>query len=113
MPGKKDYVTMVVDNLKQKIKKQILCTVYEAFILFKEENPTVKIGFSKYAEARPQNVVLPGVTGTHNVCVCSHHQNPKLMIANSGTDKKAAFKKLVGICTGDMYHGEIKYQHII
>lgn len=61
MPGKKDCVSMVVNGVKEKVqKRQILCTIYEAFLHFKEEFPEVKIGFSKFAEARQKNVVLPG-----------------------------------------------------
>ena len=37
--------------------------------------------FSKFAEFRPKECVLPGSSGTHSVCVCTKHQNVKLMIA--------------------------------
>ena len=96
MCDQKDWISMKVNGQKQKVqKKQIVWTVYEAYLLFKEENPLVKIGFSKFAEARPRNVVLPGSSGTHTVCVCTYHQNPKLMIANSGIASRKEFKKLV------------------
>ena len=39
-----------------------------------------KIGFSKFAELRPQHCVLAGASGTHAVCVCTIHQNVKLMM---------------------------------
>ena len=111
MPGKKDCVSMLVNGIKQKVQKRmILCTEYEAFLLFKEEYKDVKIGHAKFAEARPKNVVLPGSAGTHVVCVCTYHQNPKLMIANSGISSKKEFKKIVG---GDAYDGEIKYRHLL
>ena len=81
MGGKKDCVSMLVAGVKQKVQKRmILCTEYEAYLKFKEENPDIKVGSSKFAEHRPQNVVLPGSAGTHVVCVCTYHQNPKLMI---------------------------------
>ena len=66
----------------------ILCTEHEAFLLFKDENPGLKVGFAKFAEFRPKNVVLPGAAGTHIVCVCTYHQNPKLMLANSQISSK-------------------------
>ena len=114
MPGKKDWVSMKVGGVKEKVqKRQILCTVYEAFLLFKEENPTIKIGFSKFAEERPKNVVLPGSTGTHTVCVCSYHQNPKLMMANSRITSRQEFKKIVGEVDGDLFHGDLEYHHLI
>ena len=74
MPGKKDSVSMVVDGVKQQVQKRlILLTQYEAYLLFRENYPDVKVGFSKFAEARPKNVVLPGSAGTHNVeCLCLH-----------------------------------------
>ena len=81
MPGKRDCVSMMVNGVKEKVqKRQILCTINEAFLLFKDENPNIKIGFSKFSEAQPKNIVLPGATGTHVVCVCSYHQNQKLMM---------------------------------
>ena len=79
MAGKKDCVSVLVDGEKKNIqKRRMLTTLKEAYVQFKEENTDVKIGFSKFAQARPKHVVLPGSSGTHNVCVCVHHQNPKL-----------------------------------
>ena len=114
MPGKKDSISMIVDGVKQQVQKRlILLTQYEAFCLFKERFPNIKVGFSKFAEARPKNIVLPGSSGTHNVCVCTYHQNPKLMIANSQIGSKPEFKVIAGGDTGDCYKGEIKYQHLV
>ena len=36
--------------------------------------------FSKFASLRPKECVLAGESGTHSVCVCTIHQNVKLMI---------------------------------
>ena len=89
MGGKKDCVSMVVNGVKQTVQKQmLLCTEYEAFLKYKEANPNIKVGSSKFAEYKPKNVVLPGSSGTHSVCVCTYHQNPKLMIANSKISMK-------------------------
>ena len=41
----------------------------------------MKIGLSKFAELRPKECVLAGASGTHNVCVCTIHQNVKLMLS--------------------------------
>ena len=61
MAGKKDCVSVLVDGEKKNIqKRRILTTLKEAHVQFKEKNPDVKIGFSKFAEARPKHVVLPG-----------------------------------------------------
>lgn len=51
------------------------------YIHFKELYPETKVGFSKFAELRPKNCVLTGVSGTHTVCVSIIHQNVKLMLA--------------------------------
>ena len=61
MSGRKDCISMMVNGKKEKVqKRQILCTVYEAYLQLKDEYQNTKLGFSKFAEARPKNVVLPG-----------------------------------------------------
>ncbi len=62
-------------------------TLKESHIQFKEKFPTDKIGFSKFAELRPKECTLPNGKGTHNVCVCTIHQNFKLALENSGVLK--------------------------
>jgi len=39
-----------------------------------------KIGFSKFADLRPKHCILAGASGTHSVCVCTIHQNVKLLM---------------------------------
>lgn len=46
----------------------------------KKTESLAKIGFSKFAELRRKNCILAGGNGTHSVCVCTTHQNVKLMI---------------------------------
>ena len=48
--------------------------------MFKEENQTTQIGFSDFAELRLRECVLADSRGTHTVCICTRHQNVKLMI---------------------------------
>lgn len=82
MPGKKDFVSVRVDGKRTHVQKfLILNTLRECFSLFKERYPEQKIGFSKFCELRPKHCVLPGSAGTHAVCVCTVHQNAKLMMA--------------------------------
>ncbi|CAF4874203.1 unnamed protein product [Rotaria socialis] len=69
MPGKKDFLT-----------------VMEVFQLFTEKYPNTRIGFSKFAELRPKECVLAGSSSTRCVCVCTIHQNVKLMIVGSHMD---------------------------
>ncbi|GBN96229.1 hypothetical protein AVEN_174177-1 [Araneus ventricosus] len=80
-PGKKDFVNVRTDDGKvQKQKRLILCNLKEAYHQFKEQHTNIKIGFSKFAELRPKHCVLAGSNGTHSVCVCTIHQNMKLML---------------------------------
>lgn len=85
MPGMKDCVTVVdkSGNKTKTSKRLILCNLKEAYALFKDTFPCMQIGFSKFAELRPKHCVLAGSTGTHAVCVCTTHQNVKLMIENA------------------------------
>ena len=89
MPGKKDCIsTKNEDGSKVCIQKRLLlANLKEIYELFKEKNPDVKIGFSKFAELRPKNCILVGPKGTHTVCVCLIHQNVKLMIENGNLRK--------------------------
>ena len=87
MPGMKDYVSVLVDGQKQHLQKHlVLCNLKEAYKLFKETHPDIKIGFSKFAEIRPRQCVLAGSSGTHSVCVCTIHQNVKLMFTGAKLD---------------------------
>ena len=64
----------------------MLCNLKEAYQQFRTEFPEVNVGFSKFAELRPKECVLAGASGTHCVCVCTIHQNVKLML-NALNDK--------------------------
>lgn len=83
MPGKKDFVSVREDGVRvHRQKRLVLSNLREAYKTFKETYPTadMKIGFSKFAELRPRHCVLAGAAGTHSVCVCTIHQNAKLMM---------------------------------
>jgi hypothetical protein len=80
MPGKKDCVSVTAKGVRQHLQKRlILCNLTEAFQRFKEKHTDLKIGLSKFAELRPKECILAGASGTHSVCVCTVHQNVKLM----------------------------------
>lgn len=84
MPGKKDYVSVRQGDSRVQLQKRlVLSNLKELYQLFKEKFPTLTIGFSKFAELRPKQCILAGASGTHSVCVCTIHQNVKLMM-NSG-----------------------------
>ncbi len=80
-PGKKDTVSIRNkdgDKIKHQ-KRLVLSNLCELYATWKEANPYKKVGFSTFAAQRPKYCVLAGSTGTHAVCVCKYHQNPKLM----------------------------------
>jgi hypothetical protein len=88
MPGSKDYVSVSINGERSHVQKHlVLCNLKEAFASFKDNHPSVKIGFSKFAELRPKQCVLAGSSGTHSVCVCTIHQNLKLMHIGAKFDK--------------------------
>ncbi|XP_044579666.1 uncharacterized protein LOC123261861 [Cotesia glomerata] len=82
MPGMKDYLSIRNDDGKREHvqKRLILSNLKELYELFKERHPDCRVGFSKFASLRPQHCVLAGSSGTHTICVCSIHQNVKLMM---------------------------------
>ena len=81
MPGKKDCIS--VRGAEGRItmqKRLILSNLRELYRSFKDKHQEQKVGFSKFAELRPRHCVLAGASGTHSVCVCTLHQNMKLMM---------------------------------
>lgn len=95
MPGKKDYVSMGKNFEGKPIhvqKRLVLVNLREAHQEFKSSSPDVKVGFSKFAELRPKNCIIAGASGTHAVCVCTAHQNVKLMIAGANLNKLMIFE---------------------
>ena len=110
MPGKKDCISVKIAGKREKVQKRlILCTLREAYFHFKDQNPGIKIGLSKFIELRPKHVVLPGGSGTHTVCVCVYHQNPKLMMAGSQICSSPEFRKIVD----PSWTSEVKVQHLL
>ena len=80
-PGKKDFVTVKINGVKQKKQKRLLLLkLKEIFIEFKKVYPDAKISFSKFCELRPKWCVNVNSRGMHSVCVCTYHQNVKLLL---------------------------------
>lgn len=93
MPGKKDSVSIGKKVHKQ--KRLILCNLHELFSEFKKVYPTFKVGFSKFCSLRPKWCVTVSSSGTHSVCVCTHHQNTQLLVHAANIDK--TYKELMGM----------------
>ena len=87
MPGKKDYVSVRVGEGRVHVQKRlVLCNLQELYATFKDQHPSDHIGFFKFASLRPKHCILVGASGTHTVCMCTYHQNVKLMIHAAGLD---------------------------
>ena len=81
-PGIKDFVSVTKDSVTTKHQKRLLLlNIKQLFLEFKEEYPTVKIGFSKFRELRLECVKTVNHGGMHSVCVCQYHQNVKLLVS--------------------------------
>ena len=92
MPGRKDFVSIRQGDQRVHVQKRlILGNLKEVYQEFKENHPMEKIGFSKFAELRPRHCVLAGTSGTHAVCVCTIHQNVKLMMIGGKIAELSAY----------------------
>ena len=78
IPGKKDYVSVSCNNYKQ--KWLILSNLNELYANFKSKYVSTTIGLSKFCELQSKWCVLTGSSGTYSVCVCTYHQNIKLLL---------------------------------
>lgn len=114
MAGRKDYVSVKVESGERihEQKRLILFNLNEAYTLFKEEYPNVKVGFTRFFMLRPKEVQLFGPKGTHFVCVCSVHQNVKLMfdcfkeISSFSSYKECMLSILCTLPTPNCYFNE-------
>ena len=94
-PGKRDVVTIRDQDGKRKMQKRhMYMSIKEAHGIFKEENPDIKIGLSKFAELRPPNVLLSSQTPS-NVCTCIYHENMILALSaiNSHVAENPSYSK--------------------
>ena len=88
-------------------KRLLLSNMREMFVAYRDQNGP-EIGFSKFSELRPKWCVTVGSAGTHSVCVCTIHQNVKLMLAacQINDDYKELICKMVcAIESKDCMHG--------
>ena len=57
--GKKECVTVNVNDKKEKLQKLLLLlNIRELYLEFKKLNPNVKIRFSKFCELGPSNLLM-------------------------------------------------------
>ena len=79
MPGKKDILSISRRTHMQ--KRLILSNLKELYAKFKSNYPYIKVGFSTFCVYRPKWCITVGASDTHTLCVCTIHQNVKLMIS--------------------------------
>lgn len=100
MPGQKDYVSVKKDGKRQAIQKRLMMTTLkEAYTRFKEIHDNIKIGFSSFASLRPRQCKLLSNSGTHNVCVCTTHENINLILHSL---KRINLTKDIKMLTGSL-----------
>ncbi|KAK3912458.1 ARL14 effector protein [Frankliniella fusca] len=80
LPGKNNFVTVRENGERVRKQKHLLMgNISEVHEEFQKLHPEIKISRSKFAAIRPKECCLASNAGMHNVCVCSIHENPKLM----------------------------------
>ena len=93
LPGKKDFVSVSKNVHVQ--KRLILCNLKELHSAFKSKHPTLQVGFLKFCSLRPKWCIVAGASGTHSVCVCTIHQNVKLLLSPINLNYKDLLKFIV------------------
>ena len=103
------YVSVYSPQEERRILKQkqlVLCNLKEAYQQFRTEFPEVNVGFSKFAELLPKQCVLAGASGTHYVCVCTIHQNVKLILNALNDKAKYEYPRFLAIMACNPGHPE-------
>lgn len=81
MPGKKNVISVRTNESRCLIQKRLLLLDLRGlYQTYKESHSDFPVSFSKFAQLRPKHCVLAGASGTHSICVCTIHQNCKLML---------------------------------
>ena len=97
LPGAKDYKSVKgPDGKRERLTKRLLLmNLNELHENYKKLNPGDKIGLSKFCSLRPKHCITVGCRGTHSVCVCSIHQNVKLMVGALPTESTITYHELM------------------
>ena len=117
-PGRKDYITIrEKDSTGKQVKRveqtrYMLMSLKEAYAIFCENNPDVKVGLAKFCEFRPVNVKLFDAL-PHHVCVCQYHENVRLLLEalKDHTHLKSDFHGFIDQVTCDPSNKECMYSN--
>ena len=85
-PGMKDAVKVACGKKIVLQKRFMTMNIMEAHHLFKEENPDVHVGKSKFFEFRPKHVKVMAEI-PHNVCICKIHGDMDSLLQGIGKQK--------------------------
>ena len=86
LPGKKDYVS---GGRNQHMSKRLIsCNLKELHAAFRLKYSDIKLGLSKFASLQCKWCILAGPKGMHSVCICTIHQNVKLILAAVGLESE-------------------------
>ncbi|XP_044597961.1 uncharacterized protein LOC123274419 [Cotesia glomerata] len=104
-PGIKQYkkkveVVPIQENWCKKMLLYTLRDLYSNFIEDHSEYDSLP-KFSFFASLKPEECVFAGDPGTHEICVCSEHENVKLKISALKTDLKYRDLFTVAVCNVD------------
>lgn len=105
MPGKANCISIrsADGNRILERKRLVLSNLKEIYTTYKERGYT-HIGFSTFAKFRPKQCIIAGSSGTHSVCVCTHHQNPTLMVGAIGKqDLNVTYLIKMAVCSTDSF----------
>ena len=102
MPLIKDRVSISKNQYAQ--KRLLLCTLKELYCELKQQNADIKLDFGKFCTLRPKWCVSAGASGTHNVCVCTMHQNTILLLHAAHIEE--TYKDLIALVVCDLENKE-------
>ena len=80
-PNRKDVVKTRDENgnVNHKPKRFLVMTLGECHRLYQDEHPSNVLSLSKFCALRPEHVLL-AQDFPHNVCICKHHENVRLLL---------------------------------
>lgn len=86
MAGMRDYVAMKKDDgTKVQIRKRLLCgTLNDLYCGFKAKQPSLDISYTSFMLLKPANCVFCTRPGAHAICVCTIHENVRLILEPIG-----------------------------
>ena len=83
--------------------------ISEIHVNFKAEFPSLKIGFSIFALLWAKWCMPVGNAESHNVCVCTYHQNLKLMLNTVKTSLN--YKNVLKLCVCSTENSDCMLHH--